>query len=412
MLVVAHGPRSQPPLQIAEAAAGRCEIIWLVDESVPENAITCRLLKKVGMVMSSAGLSPAQIASMLREHSPDGVVAYRDEDIVLLSLIAAELGLDYHTPEVAKRLVDKLWQRHALRNGGVPTPHCWEVPKDRDPAGMKAVAATVQYPAVLKPRTSGGGQYTIRVEDAGDLIRQVTLLPPEAGGETGMMVEQYLVGRAAGPGQHFADYLSVESLVASGKLSHVAVNGRFPPSAPFRETGFFIPADLSDEQVASVLEVATAALRALGVRTGGFHTEIKLTPEGPRVIEVNGRIGGGVPEMLFEASGVSIFELSIRIGLGEPVIVESLIPCSRIGWCFLVQPPISAQRFVSIKGLDRLADLPGVHRVLMNRMPGDPIGLWDATFHYICSVYGVASDYNEVLEINRFLHEEVSVVYD
>ena len=70
-----------------------------------------------------------------------------------------------------------------------------------------------------------------------------------------------------------------------------------------------------------MLEVATAALHALGVRTGGFHTEIKLTPDGPRVIEVNGRIGGGVPEMLFEASGVSIFNLSMRVALGEPVFV-------------------------------------------------------------------------------------------
>ena len=192
VLVVAHGPRSQPPLQIAEAAAGLCEIIWLVDESVPENALTSRLLKKVGMVMNSAGLSPTEIASLLREHSPEGVVAYRDEDIVLLSLIAAELRLDYHTPEVAKCLVDKLSQRQALRQGGLPTPHCWEIPKDRDFTRMKALATTVEYPAVLKPRTSGGGQYTIRVEDAGDLIDQVTLLPPQAGGETGMMVEQYL----------------------------------------------------------------------------------------------------------------------------------------------------------------------------------------------------------------------------
>jgi len=412
LLVVAHGPNSQPPLQIAEAAAGLCEIIWLVDESVPENALTSRLLKKVGIVMNSAGLSPEGITSLLRKYSPDGVVAYRDEDIVLLSLIAAELGLDYHTPEVAQRLVDKLSQRQALRNGGLPTPLCWEIPNDRDPAGMKALAATVEFPAVIKPRTSGGGQYTFCVANAADLVRQVALLPPQAGGETGMMVEQYLPGRAAGPDERFADYLSVENLVAAGEISHVAVNGRFPPSQPFRETGFFIPADLSRAQVAAVLEVATAALRALGVRTGGFHTEIKLTPDGPRVIEVNGRIGGGVPEMLFQACGVSIFELSIRAALGEPVVVEGPIPCSRIGWCFLIQPPTSARRFVSVEGLDRLAELPGVNRVLMNRTPGDAIGLWDGTFHYICSVYGVAADYDEVLEINRFLHEEVSVVYD
>jgi hypothetical protein len=115
LLAIGHGPQSQPSLQIAEAASGLCEIIWLIDESVPENAFTSRLLKKVGIVANIAGLSPGEVAALLREYSPDGVVTYRDDDIVLFSLIAAEMGLDYHTPEVAQRLVDK-----ALAASGAP----------------------------------------------------------------------------------------------------------------------------------------------------------------------------------------------------------------------------------------------------------------------------------------------------
>ena len=80
-----------PPLQIAEAAFGLCGILWLIDESIPENAFTSRLLRKVGTVVNLAGLSPEETASLLRTHAPDGVVAYRDEDIVLLAVIAAEL---------------------------------------------------------------------------------------------------------------------------------------------------------------------------------------------------------------------------------------------------------------------------------------------------------------------------------
>jgi biotin carboxylase len=200
--------------------------------------------------------------------------------------------------------------------------------------------------------------------------------------------------------------------VAAGEISHVAVTGRFPLAEPFRETGFFIPAELPQAQLAAVLEVATAALRALGVRTGGFHTEIKLTPDGPRVLEVNGRLGGGVPEMLSQASGVSIMRLSMRVALGERVVVDGPVPCARVGWCFLPQPPTSARRFVSIEGLDRLAERPGVNRVLLNRRPGDPVDWREGIFQYIYSVYGVASGYDEVLEINRFLHEQVSIAYE
>jgi hypothetical protein len=59
-------------LQIAEAASGLCELLWLVDESVPEDASTSRLLRKVGKVVNIAGLSPEETVSVLRAHSPDG----------------------------------------------------------------------------------------------------------------------------------------------------------------------------------------------------------------------------------------------------------------------------------------------------------------------------------------------------
>jgi hypothetical protein len=45
-----------------------------MDESIPENALTSRLLRKVGTVVNSAGLSPEETASVLRTHSPDGVL--------------------------------------------------------------------------------------------------------------------------------------------------------------------------------------------------------------------------------------------------------------------------------------------------------------------------------------------------
>ncbi len=201
--------------------------------------------------------------------------------------------------------------------------------------------------------------------------------------------------------------------MSSGEISHVAVTGRFSLAEPFRETGFFIPAELPQSQLDAVLELATAALRALEVRNGDCHTEIKLTPDGPRVIEVNGRLGGGIPEMLLQASGVPLFELSMRAALDERVVVNHLVPCRRVGWLFEFQPPTDACRVLSIQGLDRLARLAGVNAVFVNRAPGDEID-WRASggSHFIYSVSGVSADYDGLLEINRFLREEVSIVYE
>lgn len=75
LLVVGHGLGSAPPLEIADGASGLCEILWLIDESVPENAFTGRLLRRLGTVVNLAGLSLEETISVLGAHSPDGVVA-------------------------------------------------------------------------------------------------------------------------------------------------------------------------------------------------------------------------------------------------------------------------------------------------------------------------------------------------
>lgn len=409
-LVVAHGTRSAPALQIAEAATELCELIWLIDESLGDNALTARLLRKLGKVVDTAGLSPGEIAGRLREHQPTGLITFRDEDVVTLAALAAELGLDYQTSEVALSLVDKLLQRQAFERAGLPTPRFWEVPPGRDRAQLEELAAVVEYPAVLKPRSGSGGRYTVPLADTAALVSSVLALPPEAGADRGMFVEQYLAG---GPvSAPFADYVSVESLVCRGRISHLALTGRFPLAEPFRETGFFIPALLPDSHRDAVLEAASVALSALGVRTGAFHTEIKLTPDGPRLLEVNGRLGGLVPEILSQASGEPVIRDAMRVALGETVVFDDLVECARVGWAFLVQPPYGAKRFLKIEDVDRLAQVPGLSRVHLNQEPGAPLDMQDGTRHYIYSVFGASADHQGLLEVDRYLHEEVVILYE
>jgi hypothetical protein len=78
----------------------------------------------------------------------------------------------------------------------------------------------------------------------------------------------------------------------------------------------------------------------------------------------------------------------------------------------MFQAPTSARRVVSICGLERLAELPGVNEVFVNRSPGDPVNWREGTRQYIYSVFGVSADYDELLKVNSFLHEQVSVVYE
>jgi biotin carboxylase len=214
--------------------------------------------------------------------------------------------------------------------------------------------------------------------------------------------------RESGP---YAGYVSVESLLAGGHISHIALTGRFPLAENFRETGFFIPADLGSDEQEALLALATAAIEALGVRTGCLHTEIKFSPDGPRIIEVNGRVGGGVPEMLQRAAGIHLVELTLRVALGEDIRIEGPVATEGIGYRFFLQPPPVSATVATIEGINRISDWPGVDAISVHQGPGADLDWRDGSRNHIVAVVGSARDYEELQAVDRLLHQEVTVTY-
>ena len=155
------------------------------------------------------------------------------------------------------------------------------------------------------------------------------------------------------------NYLSVESVVADGRIEHFAITGRFPLAPPLRETGFFIPAEVTQDQRVAAFEVASAAAWAIGIDIGCLHTEIKFTPDGPRVIEVNGRLGGGIPLMLEMATGASAPRLAMEVALGRAPDLAPLTSQKRIAYRLLFHGPMTAHEVLAIKGLENIPPSPG-----------------------------------------------------
>ena len=169
------------------------------------------------------------------------------------------------------------------------------------------------------------------------------------------------------------------------------MTGRFPLAENFRETGFFIPAALNDADQTAVLTLASLAIEALGVTTGCLHSEIKFTPDGPRVIEVNGRVGGGVPEMLDRAAGVALLELTLRLALGEPIRIDGPVATKRIGYRFFLQPPSVSATVATINGIDAVSDYPGVDTISVHQGPGAILDWKDGSRNHIVAVVGVST---------------------
>jgi biotin carboxylase len=414
-LALVHGEGLGMPMILAESAdAAGCDLVWVIDSATVTSDWLMRLLRKLGTTLDIAGMSDDEAAEALRACEPDGIIAYAEPLIPIASALAVRLGLDYHDEATTRRLTDKFAQRQALRDAGLPVPRFVVVPGDPSAEEIDALMTSVDFPVVLKPRRGAAGRDTVLARDPDELRHLIAehATPPGDTPTSSMIVEEYLVGASPPPSPIFADYVSVESVVSAGTISHLAVTGRFPLAPPFRESGFVIPSDLGPSDRRDVLDVASRAITALGVRVGFLHTEIKLTPDGPRVIEVNGRLGGDIPDMMTHAAGIDLLSMSKRVALGEHVVFDGLIPTSRVGYVFYVQAPQSARRVLRVEGLAELGELPGVDSVFLARQPGDDVDWREGSHQFVFSVIGAADDYEGVLATKRFVDEEVTMTFE
>jgi biotin carboxylase len=408
LVAVGYGPRCVPVMQLVEAAAGLCDLLWMVDRSLPDMDQTAELLNRFGPVVDVSGLGVDQITKALSPYAPDGIATYLDAGMVGYAEVAAILGLPFHSPATAVALIDKARQREALAAGGLDVPLCRTIATGQPAGELASIEAEVGWPAILKPISAQGSRYTFLARDHDDLIRLLDALGPT---RPEMVLEGYLADDPGWSDDDVAGYVSVESVVAGGAISHLALTGRFALAANFRETGFFIPAALTGNEKAEVLRLATAAIQALGIELGCLHTEVKFTPEGLRVIEVNGRVGGGVPEMIERAAGIHLLELTLRLALGEQIRINGPVVTDRIGFRFFLQPPAISATVAAIDGLDEVSDHPCVDSISVHQGPGAELDWKDGSRTHILAVVGTAASDEELRALYRLLHDAVTVTY-
>jgi biotin carboxylase len=400
-----YHPHSFSVFALREAAREVCELVWVIDSTIDGTEEMVPMLDRMGTVIDLAGGSEQAGADRIAAQRPDGILTLKDSLMQRTAALAERLNLPFHSREVARRFTDKHVQRAAMRDAGIPGPGFWTVPDPSDSEAWDAFAAEARFPAVLKPRLdSEGSRDTVRV---GSVDEVAALCVDGDGAHPELVLEEYLGDRPREDG--FADYVSVETIVSHGVVSHLAITGRFPPAEPFRESGFFIDAALSDEDRRGALELATAAVSGLGVQIGCLHTEIKFTPDGPRVIELNGRIGGGVPEMLLDATGVEFLPIALRLALGESISFDDPPPTSQVAYLLYVQSPAWMRTVTAVDGLKELAADPAASEVVLNRGPGQSVHWREGNHGHVFSVRGVVPDHDALREFERRVHVEVTI---
>ncbi|MEV4194903.1 ATP-grasp domain-containing protein, partial [Streptomyces toxytricini] len=221
--------------------------------------------------------------------------------------MARDLGLDTHSPEVVEVVRDKHAMRQRLADTGVERTASAVV--DGVDA-LKAFAAEHGYPCVVKP-VDGAASKGVSVIHAPEEAEQAFLRAGGAGAGSRVAAEEFLSG----------DQYSVEAFSEKGEHIVLAVTRKFSDPVSLVELGHVMPAPLEPEQRTAIEHHVTAVLNALDVEFGPTHTEVILTPAGPRVIETHLRTGGDdLWDMVTGATGVDMIECQLRQVLGETVL--------------------------------------------------------------------------------------------
>ena len=301
--------------------------------------------------------SAAQAAAYAKKHNVTAVIAIGDQPTPVAARVAQALGLPGHAPAAADICRDKYRSRTALRAAGLQVPEFQRFARSRDPREL-----AVSFPCVLKPLTLSGSRGVIRAnrgeefvaafERIGKLLQTRELAARRDPASDFIQVEDYIDGVE----------IAVEGMVTAGQLQVLAIFDKPDPLAGpfFEETIYVTPSRLPAKTQEEITMTLQQAVKALGLRHGPLHAELRLNAGGEWILEIAARpIGGLCARSLRFQEGMSLEELILRNALGE-----KLQPAREACASGVMMIPVPQAGFLeAVENVEEAARRPGVEEI-------------------------------------------------
>jgi biotin carboxylase len=332
-----------------------------------------------------------------------GITSIADSALPETSQIAEAVGIPhYHSSETSRRIASKVEQRRAFSQAGLPQPRWHEIDLD-DPDWISRVPAAMDGPGLVAKPARGWGSTGVR------FIPTLAQAPQIMHGESGLwLIEEEIIGEPHPVGDWLGDHVSVQTMSFEGEHWMMGVMDKPPHAPPFRATGDICPSVLPPGIVQQCEEAALGAIKALGIRNGWSHTELKLSPDGPKLLEVNGRMSGTADGASLRLYGSSPLRNWFRLALGHKPQVKRFEYGGAVVCQYLVQAPSRPVCPKDVKDIiPQLQGLPEVFDVRalwLDHLDGNAAPI---TLNSVMTIWLDAKDATELCmtmdEINRML---------
>ncbi|MBR3397302.1 MAG: ATP-grasp domain-containing protein [Lachnospiraceae bacterium] len=258
--------------------------------------------------------TPAIVESA-KKHHIDGIMTLAtDMPMQSVAAVCHEMGLIGISEDTALKATNKAFMRDALKESGVPVPLYFRVKGKNEYKAAVSNVRSAGFKCILKPADNSGSRGVSLLEPGADLDKAFDYTAQfSRGGE--IVVEEFMEGPE----------VSVETMAVGGDVRVIQITDKLTTGAPyFVEMGHSQPSQLSGEIKRKIAEISIAANRAIGIQNGPSHTEIKVTKEGPKIVELGARLGGDciTTHLVPLSTGVDMVKCCIQIALGEQPDLE------------------------------------------------------------------------------------------
>jgi biotin carboxylase len=221
--------------------------------------------------------------------------------------VGEKLSLNNNRYETALNTTDKSRMKKILSENNIPSANYKEV------YSISAIdAQKIDYPVVVKPSDRSAARGVTKATEPCSFLAAFEVASSES--QCGkVIIEECLEGRQ----------YSVETITSHGVHHVVGITEEtFDDTVNFIETRHMLPAILDSKESDQIVEIVMQTLNAFGVRFGAGHIELKMTSDGPKIIEVATRTGGLRDFMLKNALGCDFNRMVVESSLGQRIFVK------------------------------------------------------------------------------------------
>jgi biotin carboxylase len=281
-----------------------------------------------------------------------------DVAVPTLGFICDAMNLKGVSYQTALACSDKTLMKEKFKAGGVAMAE-GEAFTDADTAQEYAKALSSNY--MIKAADSSGSRGVFAMETLDDFyyIFAKAMAVSRSGK---VIIEKQLIG------EEFGAQLVVQNSQVRRAFFH---NDTLTPPPIFVPIGHSCPCRLSDSTLRKAKGVCQQAVTAVGIENAVCNVDLMACDDGVYVFEIGARGGAtGLPEVVYDHSGVNLYQVALDLALGNPVACE---PQWKKASAMLL---LTSQQSGTLQGFDipkEVKEHPNLTFLRLDKKPGDAI---------------------------------------